>query len=81
MSKVYQGNPVTYEIQDHTGEKILGRFYEDELSVMKKKDNVFRIEKVLRRKTVTGKRMVLIRWKGYGPELDSWVMADTIQKV
>ena len=81
MSKVYQGNPVTYEIQDHTGEKILGRFYEDELSVMKKKDDVFRIEKVLRRKTVTGKRMVLVRWKGYGPESDSWVMADTIQKV
>ena len=57
VSKVYQGDPVTYEIQDHTGEKILGRFYEEELSVIKKKDDVFRIDKVLRRKTVRGKNL------------------------
>ncbi len=81
VSKVYQGDPVTYEIQGHTGEKILGRFHEDELSVIKKKDDVFRIDKVLRRKTVRDKKMVLVRWKGYGPESDSWVMSDTIQKV
>ena len=67
VSKVYQGNPVTYEIQDHTQEKIIGRFYEEEL--------------VLRRKTVRHKKMAFVRLKGYGPELDSWVMADTIQKV
>ncbi len=82
VSKVYQGNPVTYEIQGHTREKILGRLYEEELSVIKKKDGVFRIDKILRRKTVRGKKMAFVeRWKGYGPESDSWVMADTIQKV
>ncbi len=81
VSKVYQSNPVTYEIQDHTGEKTLGRFYEKELSAIKKKDDVFRIEKVLRRKTVRGKKMAFVRWKGYGPGSDSWVMSDTIQKV
>ncbi len=80
VSKVYQGDPMTYEIQDHTGEKILGRFYKNELSVIKK-DDVFRIDKDLRRKTVRGKKMLLVRWKGYGPESDSWVMSDTIQKV
>ena len=63
VSKVYQGNPVTYEIQDHTGEKILGRFYKEELSVFKKKDDMLRTEKVLRRKTVRGKKMALVRWK------------------
>ena len=72
---------MTYEIQDHTGKKIIGRFYEEELSVIKKKDNMFRIEKVLRRKTVRGKKMALVRWKGYGPESDSWIMSDTVQKV
>ena len=48
------------QIQDHTGEKILGRFYENELSVIKKKDDVFRIDKVLRTKTVRGKKMSLV---------------------
>ena len=42
---------------------------------MEKKNDVFRIEKVLRRKTVRGKKTALVRWKGYGPE------SDTIQKV
>ena len=41
VSKVYQGNPTTYKIQEHTSEKILGRFHKDELSVIKKKDDVF----------------------------------------
>ena len=49
VSKVYQGNPVTYEIQDHTGEK---ENRVTELSVIKKKDDVFRVDKVIRRKTV-----------------------------
>ena len=44
----------TYDIQDHTCEKTFGKFYEEELSVIKKKDDVFRIAKVLRRKTVRG---------------------------
>ncbi len=81
VSKVYQGDHVTYEIQDHTSEKTLGRCYEDELSVIKKKDDVFRIDKVLRRKTVRGKKILPVRWEGYGFESDSWVMSDTIQKV
>ena len=49
---------MTYEIQDHASEKILGRFYEDELSLIKKKDDVFRIDKVLRRKTARSKKTV-----------------------
>ena len=51
----YQGDPVTDKIQDHIGEKILGRFYEDELSVIKKKDDMLRIDKVLKRKTMRSK--------------------------
>ncbi len=62
---------MTYEIQDHTGEKILGRFYQDGLSMIKKKDDVFRIDKVISRKTVRGKKMSLVKWKGYSPESDS----------
>ena len=59
VSKVYQGDPVTYEIQDHTGEKIIGRFCEEELSVIKKKDDVFRIDKVLLTAVIIGVGVIL----------------------
>ena len=47
ISKVFRGDPNTYEIEDHEGESIIGKFYEEELSVVNKKDNTYREEKVL----------------------------------
>ena len=81
ITKVYQGDPVTYEIEDHTGEVVLGRFYERELSEVNKQDNEYRIDKILKRKTVKGKKMAFVRWKSYGPDADSWIGADTIHGV
>ena len=40
------------------GEEIIGRFYDDELSAINKKDRVFRIEKVLERR----KGKALVKW-------------------
>ena len=53
-----------YEIEDHEREPIIGMFYKEELSVVNKKDNTHRIEKVLRKKN----GMALVKWLGY----DSW---------
>lgn len=64
--KVIRGDPTVYEIEDHTGEQIIGKFYEQELSLVNKKpDDVYRVEKVLKRKKVKGKKMVLVKWSGY----------------
>ena len=41
-------NPVTYQVRDLNNEKILGFFYTRELSPVKQ--NIFRIEKVIKRK-------------------------------
>ena len=38
--------PVTYAIKDVADEEIKGRFYEPELQLIIKKDNVYDIEKV-----------------------------------
>ena len=34
-----------YELEDHEGEPIIGKFYEEELSVVNKKDDTYRVEK------------------------------------
>jgi len=74
VSSVHDTIPLTYGIEDHTGEKIRGRYYEQELQKVENKDpNVFEIEKVLKTRTVRGKKRYLVRWSGFSPKHDSWV--------
>ncbi|CAB4014362.1 integrase core domain-containing, partial [Paramuricea clavata] len=48
--KVFRGDPNMCEIESHDGEPIIGKFYEEELSAEDKKDDVYRMEKILRRR-------------------------------
>ena len=72
ISKVFRGDPTVYEIEVDEGEPIIGKFYE-ELSVVNKKDNTYRIEKVLRKKN----GMALVKWLGYDSR--SWVPIEDIK--
>ena len=42
--RVFRGDPNMYEIKDYEGEPIIGKFYEEELSVVNKKDDMYRVE-------------------------------------
>ena len=61
------GSP-TYKITDFNGEEIQGTFYEPELQ-KKTKQEIFRIEKVIRRKG----DMAFVKWLGYPDSFNSWV--------
>ncbi|CAB4010501.1 integrase core domain-containing [Paramuricea clavata] len=52
VTEVYHGHPNTYTIDDSAGEPIIGRFYEQELHSAEGREPDFKIEKVLRRRTV-----------------------------
>ena len=67
ITKVKRTDPVTYEVTDLNGEPIKGSFYEQELQ--KTTQEVFRIEKVLKRK---GSKLY-VKWLNYGPEFNSWI--------
>ena len=54
-------DPNMYEIMDHEGEPIIGKFYEEELSAVDDKDDTYRIEKVPKKR----KGMALVKWLGY----------------
>ncbi|CAB4027863.1 Hypothetical predicted protein [Paramuricea clavata] len=54
VTEVYHGHPNTYTIKDSADEPIIGRFYEQELYSAEGREPDFRIEKVLRRRTVKG---------------------------
>ena len=42
VRKVLRGDPTVYELEDHEDEPIIGKFYEEELSVVNKKDDTYR---------------------------------------
>lgn len=71
---VYNTTPVTYGVKDYSGQKIKGKFYTQELQkVLGKTPGEFEVEKVIRTRTVRGKKQYLVRWAGYSSKHDSWV--------
>lgn len=68
--------PVTYKIEDLSGEPVSGTFYSQELQRVEQ-DHIFDIENILeRRRRKVGKKWikeVKVHWKGYPSKFDSWI--------
>ena len=69
VDKIQYTNPITYKLKDLNDEEIQGSFYEQEL--LRAKQDVFRIDKVIRRDYK--KKQALVKWKGYSDEFNTWV--------
>lgn len=67
ISEVLRTDPITYKIKDLSNEEVKGSFYENELVKYDKKDDVYRVEKIIKKK---GDKY-LVKWLGY-PET-SWI--------
>ena len=70
IKEVKKTVPPTYTVQDERGVQHKGAFYEQELQ--KVTDQRYRIEKVLKYKTVKGRRYGLVKWIGYDNSYNSW---------
>ena len=69
VDKIQYSNPITYKLKDLNYEEIKGSFYEPEL--LKAKQDVFRIDKVIRRDYK--KKRALVKWKGYSDDFNTWI--------
>ena len=69
--------PITYKIKYREGELVKGTFYSHELQRVDK-DQIYEIDSVLdHRKRKAGKmwvKEIKVRWKGYPPKFDSWIL-------
>ena len=64
VDKIESTYPITYRLKDLNNEEIQGSFYEPEL--LNAKQDVFRIEKVIRKDYK--KKQVLVKWLGYSDD-------------
>jgi len=68
-----------YVLSNYRGDEIIkGRFYQHELT--KVSNDVFRIEKVLKRRTHKGKGQIFVKWRGFDDSYNSWVDNDLVSQ-
>ena len=60
-------------MKDLGGEWLEGTFYEEELQKIYKKDDVFRIERILQQRKRKKGVEFLVKWFGYPSSFNSWV--------
>ena len=78
VSKVVPGSVVTYKIKEMDDTPLEGTFYFQDLQkVTVSDDDLYRVEKVLKRK---GDKL-LVRWKGWPDKCDSWIDKKDVKKL
>ena len=70
--------PVTYNIKDLSKETVKSSFYQQELQ--KASQEVYRIDKVLRKRKRNDDDTKEVKWKGYSNDFNSWLPERDIQK-
>jgi hypothetical protein len=77
--KVIQTAPITYIIKDSLGEVIQGSFYNEELQ--KTSQEIYRIEKVIRKKKIDGVEHAFVKWNGYSTKHNQWIPVSQLEKI
>jgi len=79
IDKVQKTMPITYKLKDLLGEELEGSFYEQELQ--KASQEVYRVEKVIRKKKINGVEHAFVKWSGYNEKHNSWIPVKDITNV
>ena len=67
---------MTYRLKDLAGDSIKGRFYEPEIQkVIKRDDEQFDVEIILKTRRRAGKIEYYVKWLGYPSKFNSWTDA------
>lgn len=78
-----RGNQDIYKLEDIMDEPVKGTFYRYELQkILTSKDDVYKVEKVIRRRHLKGKQPeVLVKWVGWPDKFSSWVPKGSVKKI
>ena len=79
VDNVQKTIPVTYKLKDSLGEVIEGSFYQQE--IQKSNQDVYRVEKVIRKKKINGVDHALVKWSGYSEKHNQWIPVKDLGKL
>lgn len=71
--------PLYYLRSQDSGELIEDGFYANELQVVR--GDVYKIETVLDRRRRRGRAEILVKWKYFGPQWNSWIPSTNVRRV
>ena len=76
-----QGIPI-YKLKDWNNDPITGNFYSAELNaVSMDSENLFLIEKVLKRRKRAGKTELYVKWLDYPSSMNSWILEENLENL
>lgn len=68
-----------YYLEEYNGEeKIQGGFYEFELTPVN--TEIFRIEKVIKKRRYRGRNQLYVKWKGFNEKYNEWINEEQIER-
>ena len=79
VDKVQDTIPITHKVKNLLDEEIEGSFYEKELQ--KSDQEVYRVEKVIRKKKIDGVEHALVKWSGYNEKHNQWMPVKDLEKL
>jgi len=82
IKKIILTKPFVYKLHDLKDEEITGYFYEQELSLVPDIDNIeYKIETVIKTKTLKGKKYSLVKYRNYSDKFNEWILSSKIKKL
>lgn len=70
-----------YKLKDFDGEELKGTFYEKELQKVIKRDDVYEVEMIFKKRGRGKNVQYFVKWLGYPAKFNSWISAFEIKKI
>jgi hypothetical protein len=71
-----------YTLKSWNNESIEGTFYEPELQKIDVDENkVFKIEKIVKKRTINKQKQALVRWEGWSKQYDTWLPESELKDI
>ena len=73
--------PIMFKLQDSAGDVIDGSFYRHEIQPISRHDDVYVVERIVRRQRRRGEMWYFVKWSGYPSSMNSWVRQRDIARL
>ena len=81
ISQQIPRQPPVYKLKNSDQEELSGTFYNEELQKVIKEDDVYEVEKVLKKRGRGKNREVFVKWLGYPAKFNSWIPASQVKDI